>query len=334
MASITKDRDKWRAQIYVKGVRESKSFRIRREALAWASAREEELHTQANASPFERYTLADVLKRYLADVAPGKRGLRYERVRIAAWLGGEKGFPGTIQLRDLTPDVIGRWRDFRLGQVQAGTVLRELKLLSAALTIASREWGWIPSNPIRDVRKPTAPDHRDVVISWGHIRTMLRSLGWTSDGRISQTRQAVACCFLAALRTGMRAGELCGLTWDRVRDDHVVLPVTKTKPRSVPLTRQARRTIERMRGWDETLVFGMKSSSLDAMFRKYRERAGLSGFTFHDARHTAATMLARRIDVLDLCKMFGWTNPKMAMVYYNPTASEIAKRLQRRNGAG
>jgi hypothetical protein len=31
--------------------------------------------------------------------------------------------------------------------------------------------------------------------------------------------------------------------------------------------------------------------------------------------------------VLDLCKMFGWTNPKMAMVYYNPTAAQIAGRL-------
>lgn len=36
-------------------------------------------------------------------------------------------------------------------------------------------------------------------------------------------------------------------------------------------------------------------------------------------------MLARKLDVLDLCKMFGWANPKQAMVYYNPTASQIVR---------
>ncbi|AKQ59688.1 Phage integrase family protein [Bordetella hinzii] len=82
-----------------------------------------------------------------------------------------------------------------------------------------------------------------------------------------------------------------------------------------------------MKGWDDDFVFGLKTASLDALFRKYRERAGLEGFTFHDTRHTAATMISKKIDVLDLCKMFGWTDPKMAMVYYNPHASSIAARL-------
>ena len=55
--------------------------------------------------------------------------------------------------------------------------------------------------------------------------------------------------------------------------------------------------------------------------------AGLEGFTFHDSRHTVATWMARKVDVLTLCKIFGWRNPKMAMVYDNPKASNIAKRL-------
>ncbi len=74
-------------------------------------------------------------------------------------------------------------------------------------------------------------------------------------------------------------------------------------------------------------MFGINAASLDVLFRRYRERAELSGFTFHDSRHTAATMIAKKIDVLDLCKMFGWTDPKMAMVYYNPHGSSIAAKL-------
>ena len=156
---------------------------------------------------------------------------------------------------------------------------------------------------------------------------MLRTMDWSRRKPVRTVTQAVAHCFVAALQTGMRAGELCGLTWDRVRDDYCVLPVTKTVPRNVPMSTKAMRVINKMRGFDPTFVFGLKTASLDAMFRKYRQRAGLEGFTFHDCRHTAATWMSRKIDVLTLCKVFGWSRMDQALVYYNPRASDIAKRI-------
>ncbi len=53
----------------------------------------------------------------------------------------------------------------------------------------------------------------------------------------------------------------------------------------------------------------------------------MDDITFHDTRHTAATWMAKKVDVITLCKIFGWTDPKMAMVYYNPKASDIADLL-------
>lgn len=84
-----------------------------------------------------------------------------------------------------------------------------------------------------------------------------------------------------------------------------------------------------MRGFDPVQVFGLKSASLDAMFRKYRVRAGLDGFTFHDSRHNAATWMVKygSLNVLELCKIMGWTNPKQAMVYFNPTPEDLARRI-------
>jgi integrase len=125
----------------------------------------------------------------------------------------------------------------------------------------------------------------------------------------------------------MRAGEICRLEWDRVHADYCVLPVTKTKPRNVPLTFKARRIIESMRGWDDRLVFGVSAQTLDATFRRARNAAGLEGFVFHDSRHTAATRMARKVDVLTLCRIFGWSSTTQALTYFNPTASEIAGRL-------
>lgn len=325
MASVIKTPKGYRAQVYVQGERDSACFRTKREAESWAAARETELRSYAKKSPGQKHSMREMLTRYAEEVSPTKRGAAKELIRIQAML--KSSLPVDRPLVEITPEVLGMWRDERLQAVSAGSVLRYLGLLSAVFETARREWRWIDSNPVRDVRKPRAPDHRTITLTREQIHRMLAQLGYSPLHPVRTVSQAVAVIFLVALRTGMRAGELCGLTWDRVFDNHCTLPVTKTVPRDVPLTRKSIRLIEQMRGFDKSLVFGLKSQTLDTLFRRARDRAGLSGFTFHDSRHTAATWLARKLDVLDLCKVFGWSNPAQAMTYYNPKASDIAKRL-------
>lgn len=326
MASITKTATGYRAQVYVKGARDTKCFRTRREAAAWAAVRDAELRTEAGKTPIERHTLRDAIERYQRDVSPTKRGARWENVRLSALLRSTD-LPIDSLITEVTPDVIGQWRDKRLQQVSAGTVLRELALLSAMFEEARREWRWIPVNPVSDTRKPRQPNHRDTVLTRTQIKAMLRSLGYSPLLPVRTVSQSVAVAFLLALRSGMRAGELCKLEWALVHVGWCVLPVTKTTPRDVPLTPKAMQLIRRMRGFDPVKVFGMTSQTLDALFRRARDRAGLSGFVFHDTRHTAATWLAQRLHVLDLCKVFGWKGTTQAMTYYNPKASDIAKRM-------
>lgn len=335
MASITKHKDGYRAQVYVKGVRDSATFRTKREADAWASSRETELRSDALKSPGERHTLADAMRKYAKEVSPTKRGRRWEEIRIDALLR-DANLPCGELVGNLTTTHIAGWRDARLRMVKPNTVLREIGLLSAVLETARREWRWIPTNPIHDVRKPSKPPHREVVITRNQVKAMLKEMGYSTQNPVRSVSQSVAVCFLLALRTGMRAGELCGLTWDRVHDGYCALKKTKTVPRDVPLTRKAIALIEQMRGFDDALVFGIKTQTLDALFRKYRIQAGLEGFTFHDSRHTAATWIAGRMRsynvpaqqaVFDLCRMFGWSNINQALVYYNPSAADIAKRI-------
>lgn len=155
---------------------------------------------------------------------------------------------------------------------------------------------------------------------------MLRQLEWRRGG-VRSVSQAVAACFVLVLQTGMRAGELCALTWGNVKPDHCVVAAGKTGKRIVPLTPASIKTLARLKGWDSGLVFGLQSQTLDTLFRRARDRAGLAGFTFHDSRHTAATRLAQRLHVLDLCKVFGWRNTARAMTYYNPKAGDLARRM-------
>ena len=325
MASISSHPSGYRVQVYVNGIRDSKVFRTKREASAWGAARESELRADNLKAEDERHTLRDALKKYVHEVSPKKKGHRWEAVRINAFYSL---LPVDTKLCDLTPATLAQWRDTRLKIVQAGTVLREFTLLSEVLNVARREWGWLKINPLSDVRRPPVPPHRSKVISRTEIYSMLKVMNYTRKP-VRSVSHACACIFLLALRTGMRAGEMCTLTWSNVFGDYVTVD-GKTGVRNVAITHKAARIINQCRGWDSDLVFGVSSKTLDALFRRYRERAELDGFTFHDTRHTAATWIAQRLPVLDLCKMFGWRNPSMAMVYYNPTASEISKRLSAR----
>ncbi len=336
MATITKQKTGYRAQVYVQGLRDSASFRTKREAEAWAGGRETELRAQIIAPPGDKHTFAEALRKYVDEVSPKKRGERWERIRVEALLRDPLLYCGE-KVGRLTTKHLSEWRDARLRQVQAGTVLREIGLLSDVLETARRDWGWITINPMRDMRKPQPPDHRKVIIVRSQVRAMLAIMGHSPRSPIRTVSQSAAMCFLLALRTGMRAGELCGLTWERVKEGYCVLDKTKTVPRDVPLTKKSLMLIERMRDFDEVTVFGLQTQTLDALFRKYRKRAGLEGFTFHDSRHTAATWIAGRLRsngvpaqqaVFDLCKMFGWANVNQALVYYNPSAADIAKRIR------
>lgn len=315
---------KWRTIATHNYKQKTKVTKTKREGEIWEAGILREMAKSEEEKRIE-VTFSKVLERYRDEVTPTKRGKHWEFIRIQAFL--QSTLPIDKPVHTLTPDDLGKWRDERLKDVSAGTILRDFGLLSAILEHAKREWKYIEANPVRDVRKPREPDHRTVTYTRAQIKAILKQLDYHPGQTIKSVSQAVAMCFLTALRTGMRAGEITGLTWDRVKADYCILPVTKTVPRDVPLSTKAIRLIERMKGFDKELVFGVKSQTVDALFRKARDRAGIEGVTFHDTRHSAATWMSRKVDILTLCKIFGWKNTKMALTYYNPKASDIAKML-------
>lgn len=305
----------------------SKTFSSMPRARLWAAQREAELSDIAEGQ-IPKHTLGEAFDRYAKEVSPGKRGGRWERIRLSA-------LPTTAQcilresllLQQLSPALLAQWRDLRSTEVAPGTVLRELSLLGAVLQRCVREWQWLRENPVKAISKPASPPHRDKVLHRTEIRRILREL--RNNGGTHSLRVAFA--FLFALRTGMRAGEICGIKAHHVHVDHVILELTKNGTRrNVPLSRKAKRILDLVLAIGHDPVFGLAVSSLDTLFRRARDAAGVVDVHFHDSRHWAATMMARKLPLVDLCRMFGWKDPKHALIYYNATATSIAALLDKR----
>ncbi|MBI1450366.1 site-specific integrase [Acinetobacter sp. FL51] len=293
----------------------NKTFDTMRDAKAWAQETEVRLKNE-RAQVFDHVRFRDALQEYRDTVTVKKKGAVQEVDKINFIL---KHMDCDISLQDVSKEFLVEWRESRLTKVKSATVRREFIVLAAFFSWCRDVKLWIPKTPLEGVKIPKDSDHRERVISDDEIEVMRTKL-----------HEGLKHIFLFALETGMRQSEITGLTWDRVYLDKRFVKLIATKngrPREVPLSKVASEILLSLGDRKSGSVFGMKSQEVSSAFMNERIEAGLEGFTFHDTRHTAATRIAQKIPVLDLCKMFGWSNPKRAMVYYNPTASEIAERL-------
>lgn len=330
----------WRAELYVKGVRDSAVRDTKAEAQAWAVKRESELRSIATGQGSKTHTVGDVLAEYAEKVSPTKRGERWERLRLS--LIGNKTVDGRrfgdIRLADLRPAHIAAWRDARLRDIgpkkipiSGASVSREMSLLSHALDVARKEWGWLAADPMKEIKRPAAGPARDRLIAPKEIEAICLSLGFQDGMTVAYPSQRVAVAFLFAIETAMRSSEILGLTSQTVDLERRVarLPLTKNgSARNVPLSPRAVELLVML----PTVapgkpLFGLNDKSRDALFRKARDKTGILDLTFHDTRHEAITRLAKKLSVLDLARMTGHTDIRELMTYFNEPADEIARRL-------
>ncbi|WP_186275643.1 tyrosine-type recombinase/integrase [Burkholderia gladioli] len=328
----------WRAEVFVKGMRDSTVRDTKPEAQAWALKREAELRALAEGRGSQTHTVGDMLTEYGEKVSAGKRGARWELLRLK--LIGAKRIEGRlfkeVRLADLKPAHIAAWRDARLKEVTPASVAREMNLLSHALEVARREWGWLAGEPMKDVSRPGRGPARERLISQPEIDALLVALGYYEGEPVRGSSQRVAVVFLFAIETAMRSAEILGLTSDTVDLERRVarLPMTKNgTARSVALSNRAAELLKMLPPVEKGRpLFALSDKSRDALFRKARDKAfghqpAKARFTFHDTRHEAITRLAKKLPPLDLARLTGHTNLSELLTYYNESAADIAQRI-------
>lgn len=330
MASITKrGAFQFQAQIRRKGYPlQQKTFETRREAKAWASVIESEMHRGVfvDRSEAERTTLGEALTRYLTEVTSKKRGADIEQGRIRALQRHPLALRSLASLRSVD---FAAYRDARLEVVAPATVRRELVILSGLFTVARKEWSLPITNPLDTVSKPEEPKFRE------------RRLVGDEEARLFAAAQdshvrapILTFCIRLAIETGMRAGEIVKLTWQQIDlANHVIrLKLTKNGDgRTVPLSVAAEDAIRALprplHGGRITNFFDTRGMS--AAFRRACKRAGIHDLHFHDLRHEAASRLAPTMPIATLAKIMGWRTLEMAMRYYNPLDNELVAAVRK-----
>jgi integrase len=306
----------YHVQVRIKGFPpQTKTFDSLSTAKKWASLVETELRNGRWMPRIEaeKHSVKEALEKYLNEyLTPNfPKRLRTSGAQLGWWI--EK--MGAYSLADLTPGLIGRYRD-ELQQTPLkkdkfrtpATVVRYMAVLSHALTILVKEWGWLEESPMPKVSKPRVRNARTRFLGEAERERLLAA----AKESPSQYLYAIV---LLAISTGMRRGEILSLQWRHVMlnedGQSALLLLEHTKnddQRGVPLVGIALHEMERLRQIaikanhgrlnPEALLFpSTRSLDKPLEIRKAWETilrlAKLdSAFKFHDLRHTAASYLA------------------------------------------
>jgi integrase len=256
------------------------------------------------------------------------------------------------KLGDLTPWLIEKWRAARLRSgVSAATVNRDLGALKAALTRAVT-WELLDTNPIASARGSKTDASRAPRFLSAEEETRLRRALSEREERLRRERDSAnawraergyeplpdlrQCAFadhlqpltMLALNTGMRRGELFALTWHSVdlAGGRITVHGTTAKSgttRHVPLNAEA---VAALRSWRDQApdssgpVFsGKHGDALTSVRRSWEgvlRAAGISGFRWHDLRHTFASKLVMAgVDLNTVRELLGHSDYKMTQRY-------------------
>jgi integrase len=310
----------------------------RPEAEALLARRLHELNT-GTFTPPAKMTVAAYLEKWLAHVNDQVRPSSFElysgtcRRHIVPALG-------TIPLQKLTALRVQEFLDaLRKGGRSARTVGQYRMVLRTALRQAVR-WQLLARNPCDGAPAPRAERHDPTVLDAEGARQLLDAAAgsWLSLP------------VMLSLSAGLRRGEVLGLKWEDIDFERGTLEVRRQRNSDgaigPPKTDRAERTLrlpglalEALRverevhslrrlelgslycphGWVVCKEDGTpySPSYFGAAFKKLAQKAGVPAMTFHDGRHTSATLaIANGVDIRTVAGRLGHSNVATTLRIY------------------
>jgi len=286
----------------------------------------------APQSPANQHTVGALIHYYMTEVLPTKaRGTVTQQTFLMRRFTQEWGH---LPLDALTPALLRAWRDTLLqGDLTPGTVRYYMSTLSAALTVAIKELGWLTDQPMRRVRKPPETPGRT------------RFLNDTDRQRLLQACQTSRNWYLypivlLTLSTGGRRSEILQLRWEDVDVERGYVQFLRTKnntPRTVAVTGPALEILRTMAQTRQAGIPWVFPNSTCTKGRHVRhawagavERAGITDLHFHDLRHSCASYLAMHgASLLEIAEVLGHKQLRMVQRYVHFLPSHTTTVMER-----
>lgn len=325
MASIRKRSGKYHVQVRRQGFpTQTKSFLLHKDAKKWAQQKELEAdrgELKSSKSDLKKYTLGDIVSRYLNEVVPHKK----QSVEIYFLNAFLRHSICSKRLDHLTSVDFAAYRDERLKTIASISLKRQLAPISHAFEIAKTEWGIpIKENPVEKLRLKARDNRRERRLKDGEQETLLEA---------ARTRQSplVEKVVIFAIETGMRRGEILGLYWDQVDLKGRSVTILESKngySRTIPLTPGALALLEGMDSEVEK-VFPLTANALRMAWERMLSKTDIEDLRFHDLRHEAISRFFEMgLTVPEVASISGHRDMKMLMRYAHADMTRLAKKLE------
>ncbi len=286
-----------------------------------------------------------IVTEYTYDLRAGNRAAGTIRNYLSTlrvwcdWLDGQKDAPATVA--DVRKEHIARWVAERAETEAPETVLTRHRHLRAFFKWAERE-EIIDKNPMATLREPNTPLQPPPVLTDEQLRAIFSTT--RADKTFAGIRDYAILAVLAD--TGMRVGELVGMTVDDIEFDEGTVEVTGKGRRrrrvafgpkagkALLAYLRARARQNGAEGTDRvwTGVRGpLREAAVWGIVKGRGEDAGVDGVFPHLFRHT----MAHRFRVKggqegDLASLGGWRSPAMLARYGASAAASRALDAHRR----
>lgn len=277
-------------------------------------------------------TLEHFVGMYWDDVArywkpsTAKRNLTAWRVQLAPAFGA-------MRISDVRSNDVRLWRDDCAGDQEA-KYNRAIPVLSSLFKYAEalnlRRKG---SNPCRGLARyrRAAKERYLSPLEYRRLGAALRAAGDRFPSQVAIVR--------LLLFTGARISEIRDLRWEWVRPPHLLLPDSKTGPRTIWLNSQALEVlagIPRREGC--AFAFpngaGTKPLTIDPWWYGFRRSCSMPDLRIHDLRHSfASTAIMDNVPLVTIGKLLGHVLPETTAKYAHLADEVIGDAAQRISGS-
>ena len=316
MSYIRKMGKNWQCLVRIKDhPKLSKTFKKHEDAKRWANETELKIRREdAGIAKIKYPTFHEVGLRYIADVSIIKKGFINERNIIKSFMSESwSEYP----LNKITPDTVGRYRD-KLSKTISGTSInRKLDVVSTIFTTCRKEWGYPVPNPVLSIRRPKKGEPRNRRLTEPELNLLIRG---------NHTGETMRTIIQIMLETGMRSGEVLGISHDHLKGSTLFIPITKTVPRTIPLTQKGLALIKNAK-----LPFNTTVDSIGKKFRRLCRKCKIKNAALHDLRHNSLSdfMRVKKLNVPETMLIAGHKDPRMLLrIYNNLQVEHVAAKLK------